>query len=533
MKTKLKFIRLIFTAFIMLVSIVSSCSSDLRSTEALTDKKLITSAAIANVGAVISSFKVANKESFYGIYSDKSQWSVCTVNSSNTIRRGSGSYVRKLTDSEKDLIGSNIDFRIELSAAYDIWDRNAYSWYIKVPKGTTTLQNLNPDNYAKVSFIHYTTPYFKYNTNPNSITYRRDISEFAQDIKDKNADVYIGYDVEANPTETEAGKSYCDSPGFKADIFIDTKASSFVLDNSAKIIAPVMSKQLSTGSEITTVNFTLGEDISNAYIRISTSGHSGQEEGRNRDMSIYIDNTMVTTFNTKVVCTPYEYYDKINPYGARCNSCTWRYPWRNWCQGGEVAPRTFKIGNLTKGSHSFKIDAGMLTEPPVDAGRKPMDGYFITYAVIVGDRPGTSSGTYQLISAVNNSSVLDVAGAGTSNNTKVQLWDNANVPQQKWKITSVDGGYYKLQPLNAPTLALDVSEGGTTDGTQIIIFSDSGANNQKWQIIDVGGGYFSLAPANAPTKRLDVNGAGTSNGTKVHLWTDNGGNAQKWKLIKL
>ncbi|HIB8182256.1 TPA: hypothetical protein ACWX1I_003674 [Elizabethkingia anophelis] len=40
-----------------------------------------------------------------------------------------------------------------------------------------------------------------------------------------------------------------------------------------------MSQKLTTGSEITTVNFTLDQDISNAYIRISTSGHSFQEEG--------------------------------------------------------------------------------------------------------------------------------------------------------------------------------------------------------------------------------------------------------------
>lgn len=516
----------------MLSFTLNSCSTELLNTETITDKKLMAnaSATIGNQGAVISSFKIANGESFYSIYHEYPQWGVCPVKSSNTKRYAGGSYIRLVSDSEKDLIGNNIDFRIELYAGYDIWDRNAYSWYIKVPKGTTNLQNINPNNYTKVSFIHYTTPYFKYDTNPNRITYKKDISEFAQDLKDKNADIYIGYEIDANPPGPEGNTSYCDTTGFKADIFIDSKASIAVLDNSAKIIAPVMSQKLTTGSEITTVNFTLDQDISNAYIRISTSGHSFQEEGRNRDMSMYIDGKLTTTFNTKVTCNPASYFDSINPHGAKCDICTWRYPYRNWCQGAEVSPRIFRIGDLKKGSHSFKIDAEMLTEPTV--GRTPMNGYFITYIVIVGEKAGTSNATYQLVSAVNNSSVLDVAGAGTSNGTKVQLWENANVNQQKWKITNVDGGYYKIQPLHAPGMALDVTGAGTTDGTQVQIYTDNGTNAQKWKITDVGGGYFTLSPANATSLNLDVNAMASSNGTKVQIWSANNTYAQKWKLIK-
>ncbi|HIB8182257.1 TPA: RICIN domain-containing protein [Elizabethkingia anophelis] len=172
----------------------------------------------------------------------------------------------------------------------------------------------------------------------------------------------------------------------------------------------------------------------------------------------------------------------------------------------------------------------MLTEPTV--GRTPMNGYFITYIVIVGEKAGTSNATYQLVSAVNNSSVLDVAGAGTSNGTKVQLWENANVNQQKWKITNVDGGYYKIQPLHAPGMALDVTGAGTTDGTQVQIYTDNGTNAQKWKITDVGGGYFTLSPANATSLNLDVNAMASSNGTKVQIWSANNTYAQKWKLIK-
>lgn len=114
-----------------------------------------------------NSLKIADRESFYGIYTSSSQWGACAVKTSNTVRKGSGTYLRQLTDAEKDLIGNSIDFRIELYAAYDEWDRIATSWYIKVPKGTTTLEDVDYNSYVKTSFIHYTTPYFLYSASFN------------------------------------------------------------------------------------------------------------------------------------------------------------------------------------------------------------------------------------------------------------------------------------------------------------------------------------------------------------------------------
>ncbi|WP_316804119.1 RICIN domain-containing protein [Pedobacter nototheniae] len=145
----------------------------------------------------------------------------------------------------------------------------------------------------------------------------------------------------------------------------------------------------------------------------------------------------------------------------------------------------------------------------------------------------TSGSTYQLISAVNNSSVLDVTASGTADGTLAELWsaNNPKTNNQKWKVISVGSGYYKLQPLNASTKALNVASSGTADGTQIQIYTDNAANAQKWKITSSGDGYYTLSPANAPAKNLDVSGSGTSNGTKVQIWTANSSNAQKWKFV--
>ncbi|MDC8103043.1 endo-beta-N-acetylglucosaminidase H [Chryseobacterium sp. PTM-20240506] len=145
----------------------------------------------------------------------------------------------------------------------------------------------------------------------------------------------------------------------------------------------------------------------------------------------------------------------------------------------------------------------------------------------------TSGATYQLVSATNGTSMLDVLNAGTTDGTKVQLWASNGNTAQKWKITDVGGGYYKLQPLNAPTKSLDVSNSGTTNGTQVQIYTDNGTNAQKWKITSVGNDYYTLSPAHASGFNLDVNNGSSANGTKIQIWTANTGNAQKWKLVKL
>ncbi|HIB8181453.1 TPA: EndoS/ChiA family endoglycosidase [Elizabethkingia anophelis] len=144
-----------------------------------------------------------------------------------------------------------------------------------------------------------------------------------------------------------------------------------------------------------------------------------------------------------------------------------------------------------------------------------------------------SGSTYQLVSAVNNTSVLDVGGAGTVNGTKTLLWTNGGGDNQKWIITSVGNGYYKLSPKHAPYMALDVAGGSSSDGTQIQIYTANGTNAQKWKITNAGNGYYTLSPANAASSNLDVNGGSSLNGTKIQIWTANTANAQKWKLVKL
>lgn len=145
-----------------------------------------------------------------------------------------------------------------------------------------------------------------------------------------------------------------------------------------------------------------------------------------------------------------------------------------------------------------------------------------------------SGATYKIISATNNTSLLDVTASGTADGTKVELWSN-NSPStnnQQWKVTSIGSGNYKLQPLHALTKALNVNGGGTANGTQVDIATDNGSTAQQWQIISAGGGYYNVKPLVATGSSLDVYSNNTANGTKIEIWSSNTSNAQKFKFVQ-
>ncbi len=92
-----------------------------------------------------------------------------------------------------------------------------------------------------------------------------------------------------------------------------------------------------------------------------------------------------------------------------------------------------------------------------------------------------SGATYQLVSAVNNSSVLDVYGSQTANGTKVEIWSK-NSPvsgNQQWVVTAVAGGYYTLQPVCTPGSLLDAYGWGTANGTIVSEWVANGGTNQQ------------------------------------------------------
>lgn len=139
-----------------------------------------------------------------------------------------------------------------------------------------------------------------------------------------------------------------------------------------------------------------------------------------------------------------------------------------------------------------------------------------------------SNGTYRIVSAVDNGKCVDVSGAGTSDGTNVQLWANADCPQQKFDVTYLNNGYYSLKATHTGK-ALDLYGGYNTAGTNVQQYGWNGTNAQQWVLKDTGDGYFYII--NKAGLYLDVNGGYSANGTNIQGWIGNGSKAQKWKLV--
>ena len=140
------------------------------------------------------------------------------------------------------------------------------------------------------------------------------------------------------------------------------------------------------------------------------------------------------------------------------------------------------------------------------------------------------NGTYVIISAINNDYVLDVSNAAKFDRANVQIWKNANVSQQRFKVEYLNNGYYKITSENSGKV-LDVDNAGKYDGANVQQFSYNGTDAQLWQIKDVGNGYYTFI-SKCNGRCLDVYGGIAGNGRNISTFSSNGTKAQKFKLEK-
>ena len=139
-------------------------------------------------------------------------------------------------------------------------------------------------------------------------------------------------------------------------------------------------------------------------------------------------------------------------------------------------------------------------------------------------------GTYYIVSAIDSNYVLDIAAASREDRANVQIWQRANVSQQRFKIEYLNNGYYRITSENSGKV-LDVNNGGNYDGVNVQQFSYNGTDAQLWQIKDLGNGYYSFI-SKCNGKYLDVLSGIAENGRNVETYSSTNTNAQKFKLEK-
>lgn len=135
-----------------------------------------------------------------------------------------------------------------------------------------------------------------------------------------------------------------------------------------------------------------------------------------------------------------------------------------------------------------------------------------------------ADGKYEIVSKLASNMILDVSEGSNNESANVQIWADANVTQQKFDISYVGNGNYKII-CNRSGKALTVSKTGTAYSSNVTQNTYTGAPNQLWRIEKQNGNFYYIV-SEYNGRYLDVSGGNTTNGTNIQVYKANYTNAQ-------
>ena len=140
-------------------------------------------------------------------------------------------------------------------------------------------------------------------------------------------------------------------------------------------------------------------------------------------------------------------------------------------------------------------------------------------------------GTYQIMSILNNSKVIDIESGSMDNGGNLLLWENKNGLNQYFNVRYLEDGYYSIISVNSGK-ALDVHGLGKSNGTNVEQYYFNLGDNQRWiiQISEEDKDSFNII-SKCNDLFLDLNGA--YDGSNLYVWEDNGNATQRFRFIKV
>jgi hypothetical protein len=145
---------------------------------------------------------------------------------------------------------------------------------------------------------------------------------------------------------------------------------------------------------------------------------------------------------------------------------------------------------------------------------------------------GTCSANFSSLKSyriVNKKSgkVLDVSGAGTTNDCPIIQWGYHGGTNQQWRLFSLSNGAFKVMARNSSKY---LACHNTSSGSQVYQYDYYSGGYKDWKIECVGNtGYYRLVHG-ASGKVLDVANGSISDGAKMQINTWNGGDCQLFKI---
>ena len=149
--------------------------------------------------------------------------------------------------------------------------------------------------------------------------------------------------------------------------------------------------------------------------------------------------------------------------------------------------------------------------------------------IVAGAKVEINEGTYIISNVADSTKVIGIAKKSLKNKGNVELQDFTGDNSQKFTVTKLADGSYKLINVNSGC-ALDVYKSGKTNGTNVQQWSSNNNVSQKWEFYYAGNGsYYIISKCN--NLCIDITGGQISAGTNIQTYENNGSQAQKFKLI--
>ena len=139
-------------------------------------------------------------------------------------------------------------------------------------------------------------------------------------------------------------------------------------------------------------------------------------------------------------------------------------------------------------------------------------------------------GEYEIRSAVDTTRIFDVDTGSNPQGAKLQLWHDNDVTQQRFYITHIGNGYYKITSRRFGKV-IEVAGGENANGAKVQQYDANGSDQQAWIIKDAGDGYYNIISKCSKKYMTTVNNSG-ADGTAIQTFERNDSLGQKFKFDK-
>ena len=139
-----------------------------------------------------------------------------------------------------------------------------------------------------------------------------------------------------------------------------------------------------------------------------------------------------------------------------------------------------------------------------------------------------ADGVYVLKVEADNTLVMNVTGNSTDENTNIDIMTDANIDCQKFEITKLDDGYYKIESISAKKV-LTIADNSSAKEANVQLNTFENLDSQKWHFLYAGEDRYLIKSALGTY--IDNYGGNLVDGNNVWMYEYNGSASQMWMMM--